>query len=61
MRIRFCSGVRIRYEALLVGESPRTTPAMDNRTVDKFVSEDFDTDSECDAEDEDKTETMTIE
>ena len=39
---------------------------MDNRTVDQFVSEDFDTDSECDAEDEDKTEThklqfMTIE
>ena len=34
------------------------TAAMDNRTVDQFVSEDFelDTDSESDTEDEHKTE-----
>ena len=43
----------------MYGESPRTTPAMDNRTVDQFVSKDFDTDSECDAEDEDKSDLET--
>ena len=42
-----------------MGESSWTTPAMDNRSVDQFVSEDFeldtDHDSESDTEDEHKT------
>ena len=50
---------------IFAGESPRTTLAMDNR----FVSEDFDTDSEADAEnntdtkevDTSKIQLMTLE
>ena len=44
----------------LSGESPWTNPNMDNRIVDQFVSEDFDTDSESDTEgDEDNKKVDT--
>ena len=48
------------YPVILSGESPWTNPNMDNRIVDRFVSEDFDTDSESDTEgDEDNKKVDT--